>query len=139
MTAHRAKAQPAQQQGEPVYFVHEQITGTTWGSFLIECDKARYDQTPEHHRRILYTTSPSFEQAKQMAAEICKKRHGPVYEILSMSPPSDSVVMTKAELLRFAVAVGDEVRRATLKHRFDVGDETIKEIIANVSRAMEGK
>jgi hypothetical protein len=64
LSAHRAKAQPAQQQGEPVGEVRMRngewfgyITKANAKKFKLECgDK-------------LYTTSPSFEQARRMAAD----------------------------------------------------------------------
>jgi hypothetical protein len=147
LSAHRAKAQTAQQQGE-AYAIECGISNGD-GTFSVHIRKwplPSYEKPhPEWPVKYLYTTSPSFEQAIRMAAEICQQEgdewdsdavvteknyaHACRDRILALSPPSDSVVMTKADV----EAIQEVLRISDRKH-----DAWDKAKLA-VSRAMEGK
>jgi hypothetical protein len=185
-TAHRAKAQPAQQQGEPVLYMARNLHNKSYATHPSKAECELYlaqsrlkNDGIEAEVVPLYTTSPSFEQAIRMAADELRKKanlmrvsEGDPYldkdpqhceesnsaansldamaaQILALSPPSDSVMMTKAELEEL-LAMSKVLRQDSLPDPHDEREvssaflaRSMRDISTRlsefVSRVLEGK
>jgi hypothetical protein len=140
-------AEQGEEQWQPIFYGYNQEKcGCQFALYKLQVTDCGGEWDPNNPPK-LYTSPPSadamFNAGIEAAAEACKKRHGPVFEILSLKRPTDTMVMSREEVQQ-CIDTANKILRSGGDYGDDLTDVGLRNELAKVrdlfvSRVKEGE